>query len=132
MPEQLRIAGTEPPGDPPRHPDIDDAIERWCERCRKQKLAAEATAIGHAKPLELMAEAQIERYPFVEPETEKRKILVCPATRKARTVKAPHAKKAKVERECDEVQREHRGARLDGGRRRPATSVAPAAHSPVP
>ena len=29
MREQLYIAGTERRGDPSRHPDIDDAIERW-------------------------------------------------------------------------------------------------------
>lgn len=103
------------------------------ERRRKEKLSAEATAVGRAKLLELMTEAKLDRYPFVEPETGKRRNPRLPGHAKGEGGEgAAREEGAKGERGCDEVQREDRAARLDGGRRRPATSVAPAAHSPMP
>lgn len=88
MTKQTYIPGIEPP-DEQRNPDVDEAIGRWYDARSAQKRAAEVTAVVHDKLLETMAEAGIEKYPFTEPGTDKRKILVATAPRKARAVKAP-------------------------------------------
>ena len=87
MTKQTYIPGIEPSEQ--RNPDVDEAIGRWYDARSAQKRAAEVTAVVHDKLLETMAKAGIEKYPFTEPGTDKRKILVATVPRKARVVKAP-------------------------------------------
>lgn len=86
--EQLSIDGTEPP----RNKPVEAAIDRWLDARREQKLGAETTKIRHAKLVELMTEAGVDKYPYTDPETGKRKLVDITPERKAKTKPAPSEK----------------------------------------
>lgn len=100
MPRQTFIPGTEPPA---RNENIELAIERWYEAKQAQREAADTTAVRAASMLEVMLDAGVERYAFLEPETGKRKMLDAAAVRRARVKKAPSAKQEAIDREFSEA-----------------------------
>jgi len=102
MPEQLYIAGTEPPG---RIPEIDEAIAEWLESKEVKKAAGDAEAGRHETVLERMAEAGRDRYTFLDP-TGRRRVLVAKSTRKATVEKAPAPQIARRDAEFDRDTRE--------------------------
>jgi len=105
---QTSIPGTAPPGDPPRNPELDAAIERQYERRAEAKRAREAVKIGDAKLMELVTELGVP-YPFLEPGTGKRKTLRVDAQRRLRTETAKAAKQEQADREWEAAQAEARG-----------------------
>jgi hypothetical protein len=106
--ELLYLDGTEPP-----HSNvIDGGIRRWREAIAEQKLAAETTKIRHAKLVELMAEAGLERYPYVDAESGKRKILVVQKEPKAKQKAAPGAKKQRRDAESSAASARLRRTRI--------------------
>lgn len=89
--QQLYIAGTEPPPDPDKHPEIDDALDAWLAAKKKRAAAAEAEKIRHESLLERLSDFGIERYPFHD-ETGRKKYVVAAKQTKAKTVNAPSKK----------------------------------------
>lgn len=106
---QTYIPGTEPPA---RNEDIELAIERWYEARAAQKEAADTTAVRAASVLEAMADAEVDVYPFAEPETGKRKVLDASAVRRTRVKRAQTAKQEALDREFDAGSRAPSGSRL--------------------
>lgn len=96
--QQQFIPGTEPPG---RNEDVEAALERWYEAKALQKEAAEVTAVRHASVVEAAIEAGIDLYPFLEPETGRRKVLDVTAVRRARVKRRASEKQEAADREFD-------------------------------
>lgn len=69
---QSFFPGTEPP-DVVSVAAIDDAIDSWNDAKRERREAADAVKIKHATMLELLKEHKLERYPYTDPKTGKRR-----------------------------------------------------------
>ena len=102
---QQFIPGTEPPTHDPK---IDLAIEEKYQRIAALKVAREAVAVSDAKLMELI-ETRGSPYPFVEPETGKRKVLRLDAKKRLKSEKAKPAAKEQADREWEAAQAEARG-----------------------
>lgn len=97
-PEQLFIDGTEPPPDPARDPDVDDAVFAWLDAKAAQRKAADTTKIKHASLLAMLGDKEIERYPYLDQFTGKKRFVVVKREPKAATTNAPKPPKPKRER----------------------------------
>lgn len=106
MTRQTELPGCE---SPERSPAIDRQIEAWYAERAAGKLQAERTAVALAKLLELCESESVERYPFLEPGSGKRKVLDVSARRKARVVRQQAPKKEQADREWEAQRAEHRG-----------------------
>ncbi len=95
---QQYFPGTEPPA---RNERIEIAIEHLYEAKQAQKEAADVTAVRMASLIEIAVEEGRDLYPFLEPETGRRKVLDVTAVRKARMKAAPSAKQEAADREFD-------------------------------
>jgi hypothetical protein len=110
MPQQLYIEGTEPPEDPPVIPEVAQAVDAWLAAKKKQANAAEATKMRHEILLGHLQEHKIERYPFIDQVTGRKKYVVADRTPKAKTITAPSKKQegrdvtSKAEREAGQVE----------------------------
>jgi hypothetical protein len=86
---QTEIPGTEPPD----IPEIRDAIYAWEDAKEKAasegRLLRDAAKAAEAKALELVAEAGLKSYPYVDRESGKRKRFQGVQETKAKTFKAP-------------------------------------------
>lgn len=97
--EQTFIPGTEPV----RNPDIEQALDAWMAAKAEQKDAAETTRLRHTSLLLRLAEAGIERYPYIDPSSGKKKLVVVARDPKAKTITAPKESKLRRDRgEADE------------------------------
>jgi hypothetical protein len=85
MSRQTEIPGTEQV----KNPDIEQAIDLWLEAKSEQRYASEKTKLRHASLLLQMANVGCEAYPFVEPDTGKKKLLVIARDPKAKATKQP-------------------------------------------
>jgi hypothetical protein len=90
-PEQLYIDGTEPPD----APAVRSALHEWLDAKEERSAAAERVKLRHDALLMQMAEHKLERYPYVDATTGKRKHVVADKTPRARTIDAPMLKKRK-------------------------------------
>lgn len=97
--EQLYIDGTEPPPDPAKDHEADDRLYAWLDAKSAQKKAADATRIKHASLLERLGELGIDRYPYVDRFTGKKRFLVVKREPKAATTNAPKLRRPRAKRE---------------------------------
>lgn len=113
MKEQLSIAGTEPP----ENPKVRDALRAWLDARDEQHAAAEKAKAKRDAMLMHMVEAGVERYPYVDSKSGKRRFVVADKTPKAKTIAAagsPSEKKRSRERDVqigDEVVESRRVSR---------------------
>jgi len=98
---QQQIPGTETKE--PSIPEIDDVLDAWLAAKNDQRTAADTTKIRHASLLERMQEYEIERYPFIDPATGKKKHVVCDRTPKAKMVNAPRRARDEQDEEPGEA-----------------------------
>jgi hypothetical protein len=92
--DQLWIDGTEPPPEP-KDPAIDEALDAWLEAKNEQKNSAAATKIRHATLCTRITEAGIERYPYIDRTTGKKRYVYPDTTPKLKTSPAPRPRKEK-------------------------------------
>lgn len=85
MTKQLEIAGTERPD---KNPDIERALDAWLEAKDEQKGSGERVKLRHSSLLIQMADAGIERYPYIDSSSGKRKEVVIARDPKAKTITA--------------------------------------------
>lgn len=99
--DQLEIPGCE---DPARD------LYAWLDAKDDQRRAADTSKIRHDKLLELLAARGIERYPYLERTSGKKRYVVADKTPKAKIVKPPAVRAPKRRREATppEEQVEHR------------------------
>lgn len=107
--EQVWIPGTEPP----RNAAIESAIDDWQTARDEQKRAADRTKIKHASLLAALADAGLERYPFVDARTGKKHVVARVAEPKAKVMRGARTKKAKTAKQerADEKREEKRAAK---------------------
>lgn len=98
--EQTFIPGTEPV----RNPEIEQALDAWMSAKDDQKDAASTTKIRHQSLLLRLAEVGIDRYPYIDPSTGKKRMVVVARDPKAKTITAPKDSKQRRDRgELDEL-----------------------------
>lgn len=98
-PQQLYLADDmQPPPDPEKSDAVDAVLYAWLDAKHEQRTAADTTKIRHLTLLAKLAEAGIERYPYLDRTTGQKRYVVADKTPKAKTVKAPTVGKAKRER----------------------------------
>ncbi len=88
-PEQLYLDGTAPP----RNEQVDEALYAWLDAQERQRGTADATKVKHAVLLARMAEAKVERYPYLDPSSGKKRTVVVARDPKAKTLAAPKERK---------------------------------------
>lgn len=79
---------------PPHDKDVERGIDEWLEAKEAQRSAADATKLKHATLLVLLQNAGIEAYPYTDPKTGKKKLLVVAREPKAKVTK-PHKRSRK-------------------------------------
>lgn len=99
--EQMQIPGTEQPEEPVI-PEVAEAIDRWLEAKDEQQRASEVTKIRHQTLLSELAEHGLERYPFIDERTGRKRYVVADKTPRAKTVNAPERRGRDLERDRDE------------------------------
>ena len=104
MERQTYIPGTEPARDPGRIDEVETALDAWLAARDKHRDCADAVAIRHESLLSTMAEHGLSRYPYLDPHTGKKRLLVVARDPKAKTTNAPPEKRR--EREDDRPGRE--------------------------
>ncbi len=97
--EQTFIPGTEPAPEPERDQDADDRVYAWLDAKAAQKKAADTTKIKHASLLERLAELGVDRYPYLDQFTGKKRFVVVKREPKAGTTNAPKPRKVREKRE---------------------------------
>lgn len=98
-PQQLYLDDDmQPPPDPDKREDVDVVLFAWLDAQHDQRTAADTTKIRHATLLAKLAEAGIERYPYLDRTSGQKRYVVADKTPKAKTIKAPTVGKAKRER----------------------------------
>jgi hypothetical protein len=114
-PEQLYFEGTEPPPDPARDSEADERVYAWLDAKAAQKKALDVTKIKHASMLERLGELKVERYPYTDQFSGKKRFVVVKRDPKAVMTSVPRAPKprfAKTPRKSTKVdpaeQVEHR------------------------
>lgn len=98
-PEQTFIPGTEPPPEPERDVAIDEILHGWLDAKAAQKKAADDTRLRHLVLVATLAERGIDRYPYVDAFTGKKRFVAVKRDPKAVTTKAPKPPKPRKERE---------------------------------
>ena len=78
---------------PPDNPEIKERLHAWLDAKDSQRTAAESTRLRHDVLIAKMVELGIDRYPYVDAITGKRKHVVADRTPKAKVVNAPSPKK---------------------------------------
>lgn len=94
-PEQLYLSEDTAP---PSIPAIERAIKYWREAVGEQADASKTTKQRHGHMLMLMGEHGVEKYPWLDPKTGKRKWVVADKTPKAKLVSAPKGDRPKRSR----------------------------------
>lgn len=95
--QQTEIPGTEQV----RNPEIEQALDAWLDAKESQKDASQTTKLRHHSLLLRLAESGIDRYPYIDARTGKKKHVVIARDPKAKTVAAP--KESKLRRDRGEV-----------------------------
>lgn len=97
--------------EPPRNRDIEKAIDAWLEAKSEHRRAGETTKKRHESLLARMSDAGIDRYPFTDPDTKKKCIVVATKEPKAKVMRGNRArfdkdpnKKRKVKNGENEVE----------------------------
>lgn len=97
--QQTEIPGTEPV----RNAEIEQALDAWLAAKDEQKSAGETTRLRHFSLLQRLGEAGLENYPYVDPSTGKKKLVVVARDPKAKMIAAPRESKQRRDRgEVDE------------------------------
>lgn len=92
--QQTEIPGTETP----KNPEVEQALDAWLNAKDEQKDAAATTKLRHHSLLLRLAEAKIERYPYIDPSSGKKKMVVVAREPKAKTITAPKESQARRDR----------------------------------
>jgi hypothetical protein len=87
--KQEFIPGTEPPERNREIEEIEETLYAWLNAKADHRDAFERTRIRHAALIEKLATHGIDRYPYLDPVTGKRKHVVASRETKAKTVAAP-------------------------------------------
>lgn len=94
---QAEIPGTEVP----KNPDIERALDAWLAACDGAKRAAETKKLAHAVLVLQMQQAGLERYPYLDPSSGKKKQVVIARDPKARSTSAPGGRRARKANDSD-------------------------------
>lgn len=100
---QTFIPGTEPP-DAGRSDAVDEIVYAWLDSREEQKRHGESTKIRHATLLAKLAELGLERYPYLERTSGKKRYVAADRTPKVKIIRPPQlrmgrrGKKIRVER----------------------------------
>lgn len=104
QPEQLYFDGTAPPPDPTRTPELDAKLWAWLESRDEQRRVGEKRKDHEHLLMHALVEAGIEKYPYLDPSTQKKRFFVADKTPKAKTVSAHEPKMPKPKkRDAEEI-----------------------------
>lgn len=125
-PEQLYFDGTAPPPDPTRTPDLDAKLWAWLESRDEQRRVGEKRKDNEHLLMHALVEAGIDKYPFTDSVSGKKRYFVADKTPKPKTIAAFEPKKPKAKkRDAEEIaKREETEANRVEQRRVPRASVA--------
>jgi hypothetical protein len=99
---QSFIPGTEPPPDPVKNDEVETLMWSWLDQRDENKRGAATVKMRHATLLEKLKELGIDRYPYVDAFTGKKRYVVVNREPKLKTTnvpKPPREKKPKKSRE---------------------------------
>lgn len=99
MSYQTFLPGTEPPA---HSPEIESALDAWLAAKAASRAAAEHKRVVHTVLLAHMAERGVEVYPFVCPQTGKRKVVTASVETKAKVTAAPRERREDEDHDAPE------------------------------
>lgn len=105
--EQLAIAGTEPP----ETPEVRDALHKWLDDSDEHRQVGKRKRMSHDVLIAKMQEHGIERYPYTDTVTGKKKHVYAKPVVKATVINAP--KQGKKRREPEPRERPDIDAEID-------------------
>lgn len=94
--KQAYLPGTEP-ADDPNIEAVNEALDAWNGAKQEQKTASEATKIRHMSLVETMLEHGLDRYPYIDAATGKKKHVVIKRDPRAATTNAPRIRREDAE-----------------------------------
>lgn len=94
--KQTYIPGTAP-ADDPNIEAVNLALDAWNGAKQEQKTASEATKIRHMSLVETMLEHGLDRYPYIDAQTGKKKHVVIKRDPRAATTNAPRVRREDAE-----------------------------------
>lgn len=97
-PEQLFIAGTEPAPDPAKNPMTDLRIFEWLEAKDEKRRTADRCKDREHLLMVDMQERGLDRYPYIDSLTGKKRYFVADKTPKPKTIAAFEPKKPKAKK----------------------------------
>jgi hypothetical protein len=100
--QQTSIPGTEPV----EVPEVRDALHKYLDLKDEQRQSSLRAREAHGVLMAHMLEAKVERYPYVDSITGKKKHVLADRTPKAKLINAPAPKRGREDRERPEIDAE--------------------------
>lgn len=94
--KQSYLPGAEPPDDPDIE-EINQGLDAYLSAQGDQKQAGETTRIRHASLVQLISDHGLDRYPYIDPASGKKKHIVIARDPKLKSVPAPKKKQRREE-----------------------------------